>query len=260
MIPYLAIPFLAVALTFLYGSLLDIRDRRVPFRTWYPMILVSVPFTGYLYYLLFMGDISWFLIVVLITLVFCGVMYAIAYFGLFGGADAWGLIFIALLIPLFPFEPLIGYPPVPIFAFSVLTNALILNLFIPFFLFIYNTLKGNRAPILYRFIGFPVHSDDLRSVFGFIIEDFEETTDGLQRRFIPLTEAISRMAKDDRIYTRDLREHPEEFQKELTLYSKAGSVWISYGVPFFIPITAGLIISCLIGDILFTLMTAFMGV
>lgn len=260
MILYLAIPFLLVALTFLYGSLLDIRDRRVPFRTWYPMLLLSLPFTGYVYYLLFLGDIHWFLIIALTTLVFSGVMYAIAYFGLFGGADAWGLIFIALLIPLFPFEPLLGYPPVPIFAFSVLANALILNLFIPVFLFIYNMVKGNRAPLLYMFIGFPVQSEKIRSVFGFVIEDFEETTDGLKRRFIPFAEAISRMARDDRVYTRDLRDQPGEFQKELELYTKAGSVWISYGVPFFIPITAGLIVSCLIGDILFTLMIALMGV
>lgn len=259
MISYLVIPFLAVALTFLYGSFLDIRDRRVPFRTWYPMILISIPFTGYAYYLLLLGDLSWFLIIALTTLVFSVMMYAIAYFGLFGGADAWGLIFIALLIPLFPLEPLLGYPPLPIFAFSVLANALILNLFIPVFLLLYNLIKGNKAPLLYMCIGFPVQSEDLKSVFGFIIEDFQETAEGLQRRFLPFTEAISRMTQDDRVYTRDLREHPEEFREELQLYERAGSVWISYGVPFFIPITAGLIVSCLIGDILFTIMMAILG-
>ena len=260
MIPHLIIPFIAVAVTFLYGSVLDIRDRRVPFRTWYPMLLISAPFTGWFTFLLFMGDPGYILIIVMATLIFCGLMYGIAYYGLFGGADAWGLIFIALLIPLFPFEPLLGYPPAPLFVFSVLTNALILNLFIPVFFFAYNTLKGNSAPLLYRFIGFPVKGDEIRSVFGFVIEDFWETPEGLRRRFIPFREAISRMASDERVYTRDLREHPEEFRDELALYKKAGSVWISYGVPFFIPITAGLFVSCIFGDILFTLMRVIIGV
>lgn len=260
MIPHLIIPLIVVAVTFLYGSVLDIRDRRVPFRTWYPMLLISAPFAGWLYYLLFMGDPHYFLIIVITTLIFCGLMYGIAYYGLFGGADAWGLIFIALLIPLFPVEPILGYPPVPLFVFSVLTNALILNLCIPVFFLVYNTMKGNRAPLLYRLIGFPVKGEDIRSVFGFVIEDFLDTEDGLQRRFIPFREAISRMTRDDRIYTRDLREHPEEFRRELALYKKAGLVWISYGVPFFIPITAGLFVSCIFGDILFTLMRAIMGV
>ncbi|MCP1714809.1 preflagellin peptidase FlaK [Methanocalculus alkaliphilus] len=260
MIPPLIIVFIAVAATFLYGSVLDIRDRRVPFRTWYPMILLSAPFSAYVYYLLLKGDPAWFLMVLIATLIFCIMMYGIAYFGLFGGADAWGLIFIALLIPIFPIEPLLGYSPVPLFVFSVLANALILNLCIPPVLFLYNTIRGNRAPLLHRFIGYPVPAEKLTTVFGFVIEDFEETEDGVRRRFMPFSEAVRRMAGDDRVYTRDLREHPEEFIRERKLYAKAGSVWISYGVPFFIPITAGLFVSFFIGDILFTLITILTGV
>jgi len=260
MIPPLIIAFIAVAATFVYGSVLDIRDRRVPFRTWYPMILLSAPFAAWVYYLLFMGDPVWFLMILIVTLIFCVMMYGIAYFGLFGGADAWGLIFIALLIPIFPIEPLLGYSPIPLFVFSVLANALILNLCIPPVLFLYNTLSGNRAPLLYRFIGYPVPAEKIKSVFGFVIEDFEETEDGIRRRFMSFSEAVRRMTSDDRIYTRDLREHPEEFSRELEIYKKAGSVWISYGVPFFIPITAGLFVSFFIGDILFTLITVLIGV
>lgn len=260
MILPLIVPYLAASATFLYGSVLDIRDRRVPFQTWYPMILISAPFSAWVYYLLLVGDPFYFIMIAAATGIFCCVMYAIAYFGLFGGADAWGLIFIAVFIPLFPIEPILGYPPLPIFAFSALANALILNLCIPVFLFFYNILKGNQAPLLYRFIGFPVKTSDIRSVFGFVIEDLEETGDGLHRRFIPLHEAIGRMAKNDRVYTRDLRERPEHYERELYLYEKAGSVWISYGVPFFIPITAGLFVSCIFGDILTTVMMIIFGV
>ncbi|RQD82466.1 MAG: peptidase A24 [Methanocalculus sp. MSAO_Arc2] len=259
MILSLIVPYLAASVTFLYGSVLDIRDRRVPFRTWYPMILISTPFSVWVYYLLLVGDPFFFIIIAAATCIFCCLMYAIAYFGLFGGADAWALIFIALFIPLFPIEPIFGYPPLPIFAFSVLANALILNLSIPVFFFLFNILKGNQAPLLYRFIGFPVKSSDIRSVFGFIMEDLDETEDGIHRRFLPFHEAIGRMAKEDRIYTRDLRERPEHFERELYLYEQAGSVWISYGVPFFIPITAGLFVSFILGDILTTVMNIVLG-
>ncbi|MCP1662026.1 MAG: A24 family peptidase [Methanocalculus sp. MSAO_Arc1] len=259
MIPPLIIPFLAAAVTFLYGSVLDLRDRRVPFKTWYPMIAVSLPFAAWTYYQLLISDMALFMLITSVILIFCCFMYAIAYFGLFGGADAWGLIFIALLIPIFPLEPLFGYPPLPVFAFSVLTNALILNLGIPLFLLLFNIIQGNKAPLLYKCIGFPVKAEDIRSVFGFVIEDIQETAEGISRRFIPFREAVGRMTRDDRIFTRDLRDYPEEYHKDLYLYSRAGSVWISYGVPFFIPITAGLILSCTVGDILFILMRAVLG-
>ena len=38
---------------------------------------------------------------------------------------------------------------------------------------------------------------------------------------------------------RSLREEPETYASQLELYAKAGNVWISYGLPFMIPITVG---------------------
>jgi preflagellin peptidase FlaK len=66
-------------------------------------------------------------------------------------------------------------------------------------------------------------------------------------------------SEEGRIYTKDLREHPEEFEKELGLYKKAGTVWISYAVPFIIPITAGLITAIVCGDFLLAIMTFITG-
>jgi preflagellin peptidase FlaK len=64
---------------------------------------------------------------------------------------------------------------------------------------------------------------------------------------------------EGRIYTKDLREHPEEFEKELGLYRKAGTVWISYAVPFILPITAGFISAIVCGDFLFSLIRLLSG-
>ncbi|NLD56600.1 MAG: peptidase A24, partial [Methanomicrobiales archaeon] len=41
---------------------------------------------------------------------------------------------------------------------------------------------------------------------------------------------------------------------ELSLYKKAGTVWISYAVPFIIPITAGYVTAIIFGDFLLVLM------
>jgi len=62
-----------------------------------------------------------------------------------------------------------------------------------------------------------------------------------------------------RVYTKDLREHPEKFAGELALYRKAGTVWISYAVPFIIPITAGFVSAILFGDFLLAVMTMVIG-
>jgi hypothetical protein len=52
---------------------------------------------------------------------------------------------------------------------------------------------------------------------------------------------------------------PEEYMKERDLYRKAGKVWISYGVPFIVPITAGLLSALLFGDFIFGLLQVFAG-
>ena len=51
MIPYpMVISAGAVLVTLVYASYLDVRDRRVPFVTWYPMLVVGVPATTWLLY------------------------------------------------------------------------------------------------------------------------------------------------------------------------------------------------------------------
>ncbi|MGA2913675.1 MAG: A24 family peptidase C-terminal domain-containing protein [Methanoregula sp.] len=194
-------------------------------------------------------------LLILLLSVFCGVFYIFARMHLFGGADAWALIFISFCIPTFPFTPLLGTPPLGFLSFSVLINALLLNLAAPLVIFIINIIRGNRAPLMYMFFGFPVNGDRIQNSWGFVMEDFTERKGIVSRKFIGFWDSIKRMYTDEgRVYTKDLREHPEEFQKELAIYKKAGIVWISYAVPFMIPITAGLITALVFGDVLFAIM------
>jgi preflagellin peptidase FlaK len=192
---------------------------------------------------------------ILLPAVFCGVFYTFGRMHLFGGADAWALIFIAFCVPVFPFSPLLGTPPLGFLAFSVLLNALLLNLAAPVGIFVINLIRGNRAPLIYMFFGFPVRGDMIQKEWGFVMEDFEEKNGAVKRKFIGFWDAIRRMyAGEGRVYTKDLREKPERYSRELAIYRKAGTVWISYAVPFIIPIMAGFVTAIVFGDLLFVIM------
>jgi len=228
---------------------------------WYFILIILI--FAIVSVLMLYGQNSWGspAIMLLFLSVFCGVFYLFGRMHFFGGADAWALIFISFCIPTFPFTPLLGNPPLGFLAFSVLINALILNMIAPLGIFIMNVIRKNRAPLMYMFFGFPVKGDRIQDEWGFVMEDFSEKKGQVSRKFVGFWESIGRMySGEGRVYTKDLREHPEEFLKELAIYRRAGTVWISYAVPFIIPITAGLITAIVFGDLLFAAMNIFMGV
>ena len=256
MIIPLTISATAVLITLLYASARDIRERRVPFRTWYPMLAIGIPMIGWFYAsLLLPGYWNLALFYLAMVMIFSLLFYSFAYLHLFGGADAYALIFLSVLVPAFPFEPFFGVPPLGFFPFSVLVNALILNLATPLGIFVYNAVKGNRAPISNMFLGFPVEGKNIANSFGYVMEDIREEDGQITRRFFSFREAVRGMMKGSgRVYTLDLRRRPEEYREELSLYSRAGRVWISYGVPFIVPLTAGMIVALFAGDILFIIL------
>ncbi|MDD1661179.1 MAG: peptidase A24 [Methanomicrobiales archaeon] len=229
------------------------------FRAWHIPLVIALQ--GMAWACLFlvgkgsMGD----LLLVLVAL-YSDLFLVFAGMNLFGGADAIALVAIALFVPVFPFQPILGYPPLEFLPFSALTNAVILNLVTPIGIAVLNALKGNRAPFPYNFFGFPVKGDTIEHRFGFVMEDFREEGGDLKRGFIPIGSALRRMVEGrGRIYTKHLKENPEKFAKELAMFRKAGTVWISYGVPFILPILAGFATALIGGDILFTVMRAAGG-
>lgn len=222
---------------------------------WYFVIIVLVFVITSVLMLVAPGGWGTPAIMLIFLSVFCGVFYTFGRMHLFGGADAWALTAIAFAVPTFPLIPLFGTPPLGFLAFSVLINALLLNLAAPLAIVAVNLVRGNRAPLMYLFFGFPVKGDAIQDAWGFVMEDFSEKDGVFSRRFIGFADAIRRMyAGEGRVYTKDLREHPDEFRRELALYKKAGTVWISYAVPFIIPITAGFVTAIIFGDFLLVLM------
>ena len=325
----LIISSLAIVITLFYASYLDIKQRRVPFVTWYPVILVAGIIVIIFYYLAYgqyagidpllfciipfiislilllldwvytifikkvdrseidkkilaetyiswllpsipasvlvlsysTGYINVFSIVALISFIFCIFLELISILHLWGGADSTAMIIISSTVPVFPIIPLWGYPEITFFfPMSVLLNAVLLNLIVPLGLFVYNIAKKNKAPLKYLFVGYPVPGKEITDHFGFIIEEFEEKEGRIERKFLKFSSSIGRMVSGKRrMYTQDLKNNPDEYREELELYKKAGSVWISFGVPFIIPILAGFLFTFFIGDI-FSLLLQLAGV
>jgi preflagellin peptidase FlaK len=110
------------------------------------------------------------------------------------------------------------------------------------------------------FFGFPVKGEKIQDSWGFVMEDFEDNKGEISRKFIGFSDSLRRIfAGVGRIYTKDLRENPGAYTRELEIYRKAGTVWISYAVPFIVPITAGLITAIVFGDFLLAITKVFLG-
>jgi preflagellin peptidase FlaK len=317
----LIVPAVAIALTLLYASYRDIRERRVPFRTWYPVFLVIIP-VSILFYAFFLLQLdifqflSFMVIIIAVTagLVVCDYRYTrykyrekpsgrdlfdagivwlifsiplssvlfgfltdnvvpisiaallfcfIAFvFGIyfFGGADYIALLVIGVGVPLFPVEPLAGYPLINYFPWSAFLNALILNIIAPAGIFFFNRYHSRQAPLRYQFLGFPVKGEEIQNAYGFVMEVIEEEGGVIHRRFLTIREMMKSLSsRNQRIYTKDLRTNPEKYAEELEIYKKAGTVWISYGVPFIVPITAGFMCAIFIGDLVLIIMKFVAG-
>lgn len=260
MILPLTITAVAIGATLLYASYRDLRERRVPHKTWRPALLIAAPAALLVYGTAFLADWRTAAAYLIIVALFCGFFYAFAALNMFGGADAYALIIITAAMPFFPAEPLLGIPPHGFFPFTVLGNAVILNIAAPVLILLKNLSERNKAPFPYLFLGFPVDGKTIQNEFGFVMEDIEERDGAVERHFVGFGETLRRMAAGNRRrYTKDLRLYPERYQEELALYRKAGKVWISYGIPFIIPITAGFITALFIGDILYWIMQTLAG-
>lgn len=246
----------AIGLTLVYASILDIRDRRVPFRTWYPMLAVAAPCTAWFYASLVQADPGMAMRLLAVSVLFTACFYLFGALGLVGGADAWALIFITLLVPIFPFPPLLDGGP-GFFPFPVLVHAEAAALLAPLGLLFVNLRRGVRGPLLARLRGFPVTADQITDgrAFGFVMEDLSIVEGEVRRRFYSPAESLGAMVRGTRLYTRELRANPEEFAQEIALVRRASPVWISYGVPFIVPITIGFLVTLVVGDTIFYLLS-----
>jgi preflagellin peptidase FlaK len=231
----------------LYSCYSDLNSRRVSNKVWEYMLAsgslfifyeVGTAGTSYLKPLLYSG-----------VLVFTAV-YILFHLGAFGGGDAKGLIVLSILFPSYPvfsfsekIYPLLGLPPVGLFTFTVLGNALLLTTLVPLGMFCYNLLHFSPEMIknpLYMFIGYRTEISSLKSKKHLgLLEKFELDESGSLKRGLARTGLNF-----------DANQKPE-----LEEYLKKGliekDIWVTPGLPFMLSITAGFITAVVFGDLIF---------
>jgi preflagellin peptidase FlaK len=142
---------------FAWAAWRDVRTRRVPNRTWYPLaalgaVLLAVEFAGRLP--LGPGD-RLFLLQVAIGVGFVvPLSYAFWRVGGFGGADAKAFMTLAVLFPTYPAFylpghtlPLVG-TAVGVFSMTILTNTVLLGASYPLALGLANLARGEASPAM----------------------------------------------------------------------------------------------------------------
>ncbi|HKL98248.1 MAG TPA: A24 family peptidase C-terminal domain-containing protein [Methanocorpusculum sp.] len=246
----LAISAFLVLLTFLYACWQDLKTRTIYAVTWYPAVVGCGILV--IWFWLEVYASPWAMYVYVISVVVALLMAIFTFFGLFGVADGKALILLSLVVPVTPFAEWIF----PSLALSSLVNGAVFALIVPIVFLIRNLVAKNKAPFWLMCSGKPVPGDSITKYFGFVSEEITEKNGTISRNFSRAHSSIRALRTQSDMSIRNLRENPDTYSSKLKLYKKAGNVWISYGVPFMIPITVGYLFA-LFG---FSLVDIFLGV
>jgi preflagellin peptidase FlaK len=219
----------------LYASYTDIKTRRASNIIWLIMGFIGGISLAVQYLTIGFGNKTSYLIFIPIMI---GLFYLLFQMRLiFGGADAKALMAIAILVPLQPVIlqfPLWGesFMPASWFIFS---NSVILFLFLPISLLLYNIFKRNIS-FPYALLGYKMNIKKATEKF---VWPLERIVDGKQK--------FAYMPKDF------------DSEDELNEFEKYGidEIWVTPKIPFMIPLLAGFICAFILGDILYYLMSIF---
>jgi preflagellin peptidase FlaK len=237
----------------LYACYTDLKARRVSNQVWKYMLASGSVFVIYDIYT---GGIPY-----IKSLIFSGVLvflsiYVLFQLGAFGGGDAKGLIVLSILFPLYPVflfsgkvYPLLGLPPIGLFAFTVLENALLVTTLVPLGMFCYNLLHFSPEMLkkpFYMFIGYRTEVFSLKNKEHLgLLEKFELDENGA---------VIRKFARAGLNFDANLKPELEEYVKKGLIEKE---VWVTPGLPFMLSITAGFITAVVFGDLIFYAVFSF---
>jgi len=177
----------------------------------------------------------------------------------FGGADAKALIVLSILVPAYPALelggqnfPLLGVPLHGLFSLTVFENALLLTTIVPLGIFCYNLFHFSPVMLknpFYMLVAYRVNIGGLRLLLEKgrrirLIEHFEFDNEKLVPHFtgngiVLNLNAISR-----------LEAHASKGLME-------SFIWVTPGLPFMVPISAGFLTAVVLGDLIFYLIIKF---
>jgi preflagellin peptidase FlaK len=282
-----AVRVFAVVPVFAYASYLDIRERRVPHRTWYPPVAVDALALAADLVLRNAGTV---LLYATASLALgAGFGYGFYYLGTFGGADRYALVVLGFLFPLYPSFPTpfgtlpVVVPDAPFFVLSVLGNTVIAGIFYPLKLFAENASRRHTANPVLMFLGRRVSTDELHGQFGRVIGSDEDVSFRRSGVFGADGDGVSdvdfvsdyvdwrgldsiRGVRDADLRLEDfVDETPwesEDLERDADALRELASheaVWISPGIPFVVPMFVGILSALTVGDVLFSLTRAVFG-
>ena len=214
---------------FIKASIHDFKEREVPDELWVFMVILGVVLDVIQY---FINPYN-----ILIAILQFVIIFALAnfmfYVAGFGGADAKALIALSVMFPIYPkigMFPLLN-TGIGIFAFSVLSNSVIVAPILALILFIRN-LKEKDGKLIYRFIGFRVDADKIPKFYN-LLEYVDENWNVVR---------VVRGVEPDESMLKRLKE-----AKERGIVDR---VWVTPALPFLIFMTAGFVVAVLLGDLL----------
>ena len=163
---------------FAWAAYRDVETRRVPNRTWLPLLVVGVlalAWDAWLHFNQVAYQQRFFAIQVVLSL---GLVAPLGYvfwrLGGFGGADAKAVISLAVLFPVYPrFYLDVGALPLNeatlgVFSLTILSNTVLVGLAYPVLLALRNLPRGEVTPAM--FIGRPVPVDRILAEYGRLLE------------------------------------------------------------------------------------------
>jgi len=224
-----------VTLAFLtYTSILDIKYREVDLKVWFIFGVTAsiLTFLEIMVYGFTIINLIRLAVSVVLALSIGGLTY---YLDLFGGADLFALIVLAIMHPWNPIKPLFKLKIELPFILTILINSLIT----------YKVISKLSIPmkykIAYMFLGFPTTIDKyLKMKFSYPLTIYEVSSNGGIKVKYRLTFSI-----EEEHY-----EHQEKLEKLVKkgLLKYDDIVWVTQGIPLLVFITLGYIISIIFGD------------
>lgn len=197
---------LLVLPVFGYLAWRDVRTRRVPHRTWYPLFGLAVVLLAWETYVVLAGEVTpierrlFFTQVAVSVLFLVPLAYGFWLLGGFGGADAKAFMVIAVLLPTYPeyhlwvfgLEGALATLPavqtdVGVFSLTVLANTVLVGALYPVALAAKNAGTGYVSPGM--FVATPIRAGEAAREYGTMLEFAEgrlrdeRSLSGLRRQF-----------------------------------------------------------------------------
>lgn len=219
---------LLVIIMMLGASIDDLRRRRVDNRWWLPFLGAAIVLDVML--LMEHGVQSVEAIRIAVSIAACGLFYLMWRMRLFGGADAKGLMVLALLVPIPPADP----ATLP--ALDALTNGLLVALILPLGFAIWNLARGDAAfPAI--FLGFRV---SMATAHKWMVWPMQQVIDG-------------------EVKLRARRLLPDPGANPWPPLEEAGvkKPWVTPMIPFMIPLAVGTILAIFYGNLMVRALVQF---